>query len=138
MFNCVKKFSCFILIFSLATLGWPSTSTGERFFVKGEENADDAARFGNSRPAPSPSLRTLNSFHAQPDSTETVPFEEEEERNLVKEITVWIIGAAFVGYFIVKVFLEGDTEETEEEKSTKKIPGSAVIRIVPSDSFSKM
>lgn len=138
MFNYVKKFSCFILILSLATFGWPSTSTGERFFVKGEESADDAARFVNSRPAPSSSLRTLDSFHTQPDSTEAVLFEEEEERNLVKEIAVWVIGAAFVGYFIVKVFLEGDTDEPEEEKPKKEIPGSAVIRIVPPISFSKM
>ncbi|MFH1755228.1 MAG: hypothetical protein ABIA59_05945, partial [Candidatus Latescibacterota bacterium] len=60
---------------------------------------------------------------------------EDEERNLLKEITVWVIGAAFVSYFIIKVFLEGDTNEPDPDGSGKKIPGGGVTSRVLLYSF---
>jgi hypothetical protein len=135
MFIHIKIFSTFVLIVALVTFGWPQTSIGNHNLVKGEDRAEDAARYDNSRSIPSPSLRNLNSLHSQPDSTEPVIFEEEEERNLVKEITVWVIGAAFVGYFIVKVFLEGESDENEDVKPKKEIPGGGINSSVPLFSF---
>lgn len=130
-----KKLLSFILIFSLVASGLPGGAMGKNFFVKGEASAAEAANTASPTNRPSPLLRSIPAFRSQPDSTETLLFEEDEERNLVKEITVWIIGAAFVGYFIVKVFLEGDTEETVQEKPKKEIPGSSVTPVFLSFPF---
>lgn len=135
MNNYVQKFCSLVLILSLISFGWPTASMGTASFVKGKDSAESAARFYDSGTEQTPTLRNIPAFTSQPDSTETVLFEEEEERNLVKEITVWIIGAAFVGYFIVKVFLEGDTADEEEEKPGKVIPGDVINTGVPLFSF---
>jgi hypothetical protein len=135
MNDTIKKFSSFILILALVSFGWPANAAANDSFSKGGESSEQAAGLADRHPSPSPLLRNLNGFHFQPDSTETVLFEEEEERNLVKEITVWVIGAAFVGYFIIKVFLEGDEEEPAPDKPKKEIPGSDVSFILPSFSF---
>jgi hypothetical protein len=122
----IKKISSFILILSFIAVGWPLDCGALDSLPVGEKNSDEAAGGANLRPTPSPMLRNLSGSYFQPDSTETSLFEEEEERNLIKEITVWVIGAAFVGYFIVKVFLEGDEEEPEEEEPRKEIPGGGI------------
>jgi hypothetical protein len=130
-----KIFFSFLLTLAIISFGWPTSSIGDNLFVKGKDSAEKAARFDDSPTTQSPTLRNLPSFTSQPDSVETVLFEDEEERNLIKEITVWIIGAAFVGYFIVKVFLEGDTDDEEEEQPGKEIPGGGVSSSVPLFSF---
>ena len=58
------------------------------------------------------------------DTTE-LDFPEEEEKDrkqLIKDIGVFVVVAAFVGYFIIKVFLEGDTDETPADDDGKIIP----------------
>jgi len=46
---------------------------------------------------------------SDPDSTE---FQfPEEDNHLVRDITVFVIVSAFVAFFLIKVFLEGDTDE---------------------------
>jgi hypothetical protein len=62
----------------------------------------------------------IASISAQPDTTE-FEFPEDENKHLVRDITVFVIAAAFVGYFLVKVFLEGDTDEEEQEKKGKDV-----------------
>jgi len=63
-------------------------------------------------------------YAAEPDSTEEgLEFPEEKESHLARDITVFVIVSAFVGYFIIKVFLEGDTdEETTDTPPGKQIP----------------
>jgi hypothetical protein len=131
----LNKISSVILILSLVAVGWPVNIAANNSFVKGADSSDDAAGPVDISPVSSLLLYELNGFYHQPDSTETMLFEEEEERNLIKEITVWVIGAAFVGYFIVKVFLEGDEEEPEPDKPIKEIPSGNVNLIVPPVSF---
>ena len=61
---------------------------------------------------------------AQPDTTddEFVLPEEKETKQLVKEIAVWVIAAAFVAFFIVKVFIEEDEEPADDDDGGKDIP----------------
>jgi hypothetical protein len=58
------------------------------------------------------------------DTTETeFPEDDEEGReHLVRDIGIFLVVSAFVGYFIVKVFLEGDTEEPPPTGGGKVIP----------------
>jgi len=61
-----------------------------------------------------------------PSDTTELDFPEDEEENrkqLIKDISVFVVISAFVGYFIIKVFLEGDTEETPPDDDGKIIPG---------------
>jgi hypothetical protein len=61
---------------------------------------------------------------AQPDSTddEFILPEEKDTRQVVKEIAVWVVAAAFVAFFIVKVFIEEDDEPADEDDGGKDIP----------------
>jgi len=59
---------------------------------------------------------------SQTDTTE-FEFPEDERKHLTRDITVFVIASAFVAYFIIKVFLEGDTDdEAEPTKPGKPIP----------------
>jgi len=49
---------------------------------------------------------------AQPDTTETgFEFPEEDKDHLVCDVILFVVVAAFVAYFVIKVFLEGDTDD---------------------------
>ncbi len=60
---------------------------------------------------------------AQPDTTEGgFEFPEEEKSHLKRDIVVFVIVSAFVAYFIIKVFLEGDTESSSGGSGGKEVP----------------
>lgn len=67
---------------------------------------------------------------ADVDTTDTdfpadLPVEEElKNEHLYRDIGVFVVVSAFVGYFLVKVFLQGDTDEPPPPKGGKEIPGS--------------
>ena len=50
---------------------------------------------------------------AEPDTSE-FEFPDDGEKHLARDITVWVIATAFVAFFIVKVFIEQDDEEPED------------------------
>jgi len=99
---------------------------------RGEPTAERAARFAREDPAARD--RTLSGWEpsaeflartALADTTEVEFPEEEEEKTtkqLVKDIGTFVIVSAFVGYFIIKVFLEGDEEEPPSDDDGKIIP----------------
>jgi hypothetical protein len=62
--------------------------------------------------------------YAPEDTTEEDPFlpEEKDTSQLVWEIAAWVVGAALVAFFIIKVFIEEDPDEPEEEGGTKPDP----------------
>lgn len=69
---------------------------------------------------------------SQPDSTAPVGgyFEEEEEnKNLYRDIGVFLIVSAFVGYFIIKVFLQGETEEPPSDGGGKEVPNPFAFKL---------
>lgn len=58
-----------------------------------------------------------------PDSTDDdfVLPEEKGKKQLVKEIALFVVVAAFVAYFIVKVFIEEDNSSTESGSNGKPV-----------------
>jgi len=104
---------------------------------RGEPTADQAARL--DRTAGAEKSYSLSSWEpsgeflsaaAFSDTTE-VDFPEDEEKSkkqMVKDIGVFVIVSAFVGYFIIKVFLEGDTEEPPPDDDGKIIPDPTLSR----------
>jgi hypothetical protein len=62
-------------------------------------------------------------FASAPEDT-TDPFLEEEKdtKTLVWEIAAWVVGAALVAFFIIKVFIEEDPDEPEDDGSDKPDP----------------
>lgn len=66
--------------------------------------------------------RLLAAF-AYADTTEyEFPDEEEEERNIVKEVIIWTTVAGFVAFFLIEVFLEGDTDVAPPPPTPKPPP----------------
>ncbi|HEX6790115.1 MAG TPA: hypothetical protein VF247_02285 [Candidatus Krumholzibacteria bacterium] len=61
---------------------------------------------------------------AEPDTTDDdfVLPEEKSRSQLVKEIAVWVLAAAFVAFFIVKVFIQEDDEPADDGNNGKPIP----------------
>jgi len=59
-----------------------------------------------------------------PDSTDDdfVLPEEKDKKQLATEIAVFVIAAAFVAFFIVKVFIEKDDEPADDGGNGKDIP----------------
>jgi hypothetical protein len=69
------------------------------------------------------SIPAANAAIDPPDTTDegfTLP-EEKSKKQLAKEIAVWVITAAFVAYFIVKVFIEKDNSSSPPPPSGKPI-----------------
>jgi hypothetical protein len=87
-------------------------------FVVGKKSADEAASWQHEGTVASegvPSLRyavPMSHSFAQPDSTE-FEFPEKENKHLARDITIFVIVSAFVAYFLIKVFLEGDKDEPD-------------------------
>ena len=62
------------------------------------------------------------------DTTEVdFPDEGEGQKHLVRDVAVFVMVAVFVGYFIVKVFLEGDTVEPAPPDHGKDIPATDLV-----------
>ncbi len=62
-------------------------------------------------------------FASAPEDT-TDPFlpEEKDTSKLVWEIAAWVVGAALVALFIIKVFIEEDPDEPPDTGGGKPIP----------------
>lgn len=59
-----------------------------------------------------------------PDSTEDEFFlpKEEDNKKLIRDITVFVIVSAFVAFFIIKVFIEKDEDPPPPDNNGKPIP----------------
>lgn len=121
MCHFAKKYTVYALTCTIALLGWPAYSRAEGELPAGKSTSDAAA-------APDLSARTSSgaggySFTFAYGDTIDYEFpEEDEERNIYKEIALYTIAAAFVAFFIIKVFLEGDTEQEEPPSGGKPPP----------------
>jgi hypothetical protein len=61
-------------------------------------------------------------------------FPEEEEKGtlaLIKEVALWVVVAGFVAFFIIKVFLQGDTEVEDSPPPGKEPPVTGVVIPLP-------
>jgi hypothetical protein len=115
-----------LVTFGLHVMSFPAL--GGATFVAGKPTAGEAASWRVGSEDGGVELETthtlagaLHMAYVQPDTTE-FEFPEDDTKHLARDITVFVIAAAFVGYFIVKVFLQGDTEKEEEEEKGKEIP----------------
>ena len=127
------------LVISIAAAGFPRRSHGDvPVLPAGAASPSAAARTPSSGSAIKPhggrlSVDAANAlrygafgYAAQPDSTEDeFEFPEDKESHLARDITIFVIVSAFVAFFIIKVFLEGDTDETDStDGGGKPIPTS--------------
>ena len=130
--NPVTRLLALVLCVSWLGLLCASERPRENPYQRGEPTANGAARWHRGEMAErnsalsswEPSAEFLAGA-ALSDTTEVeFPGEGEEKtsKQLVKDITVFVIVSAFVGYFLVKVFLEGDEEETPDDDGGKIIP----------------
>lgn len=80
------------------------------------------------------SWRPTSEFLASAADTSAVDFPgdaQPEGTHLYRDVGIFVIVSAFVGYFIVKVFLEKDKQETPAPKTGKQIPGSLTTVDLP-------
>ena len=98
----------------------PADVFADETFVAGKDTADEAAKTSSQKTPPAEGYGSLRyavpvaGAYAQPDTTE-FDFPEEEKKHLARDITVFVIVSAFVAYFIIKVFLEGDKDENNTD-----------------------
>ncbi|MDH3216670.1 MAG: hypothetical protein OEN01_10295, partial [Candidatus Krumholzibacteria bacterium] len=82
----------------------------------GKGTADEAAALvlsGNR--ASDKAYRHWNQGIAAADTTGYEFPEEEEEKHLIRRVALWVVVSGFVAFFIIKVFLQGDTDTPEPE-----------------------
>lgn len=94
--------------------------------ASGSTRRDDA-RPAPARPVTEHFLRDAvptAGFSSEPEDTTDDFFlpEEQDTKKLVWDIAAWVVGAALVAFFIIKVFIEEDTEEPEDDGSDKPDP----------------
>ncbi len=71
--------------------------------------------------------RLLAAF-AYADTTEyEFPDEEEKKRNVVKDVIIWTAVAGFVAFFVIEVFLEGDTSVEDPQPTPKPPPPPPMV-----------
>jgi hypothetical protein len=114
-----------VVLVAFTTYVFPANAVPGSPLGSGSRTADEAAAFradheiGPPTDVPVRHPLSMGYTFAQPDTTE-FEFPEEEKSHLFRDITIFLIASAFVAYFIIKVFLEGDTEEEPEEEGNGK------------------
>lgn len=103
-------------------------AAGPSALHQGAESAERAASFDVTKEG-SAFLFTEHLFQTiPPDTAALAEWEsEKEEKHLARDIAVFVIVSAFVGYFIAKVFIEGEKEEPPPENGGKHIPTASPI-----------
>jgi hypothetical protein len=108
--------SCCVPVRGAVTMGAPTADAAVSSMGTTSQPATQGTTLADAVHSGVPVL-TLGALaaYADPDTTE-FEFPEDENKHLVRDITVWAIAAAFVGFFIIKVFIEED-EETPTDDS---------------------
>ena len=75
-----------------------------------------------------PTAAFMNRWALSDTSDVDFPDEPESEKHLVRDITIFVAVAAFVGFFIAEVFLKKDEDETPPEDDGKPIPSATLAR----------
>jgi len=125
----VNKNVVFTLLVTFVLYVAPLPARGGDTLVAGKASSNEAAGWrGDGQASRLPAevqlafAVSMDSTYARPDTTGFY-FPGEENKHLIRDIAVFVVAAAFVGYFLIKVFLEGDTEEEEEPSGGKEVPG---------------
>jgi hypothetical protein len=122
----------FLLVACIICCGLPRPRAATSRIPRGAQTSNEAAALPIADPAPpAPGAVTRAvatgepvlaygalSASAEPDTTD---FEfPDDEKHLARDITVWVIASAFVAFFIIKVFLEEDTDEPDDDSPPGK------------------
>jgi hypothetical protein len=75
-----------------------------------------------------PTAAFMNSWAAADTSEVEFPDEPETEKHLVRDVAVFVMVAAFVGFFIAEVFLNKEPDETPPDDGGKPIPTATLAR----------
>ena len=116
----VNKYSVVAVVVCFQCYLWPGTNS-HASLDEGRRTADEAARLETTAIGwtASDGMR----FAGQQPDTSAFDFPEEDSKHLYRDITVFVIVAAFAAFFIIKVFLQGDTDgQPEEDSGGKTIP----------------
>lgn len=112
----------------------PRPAAGAGLVSRGASDSDRAAALPSRQrvaPATDGSLRDgWKHAFAYSDTTGYEFPDDEIERStwdVIKEVTLWVVVAGFVAFFIIKVFLEGDDPEQEDPGNGKPIPGGGTV-----------
>jgi hypothetical protein len=96
--------------------------------IKGAGNSEDIASASKvlATKPPNPKLeRGFNDLAPSDTASQSATLPTEEKKNhLARDITVFVITSAFVGYFIAKVFIQGDTSSSPSSGNGKDIPSN--------------
>jgi hypothetical protein len=117
--------STVLVLFTLYVL--PARVLAGDAIAIGKKSADEAATWRSDQTPDTDTFTPLRyaipltGAYAQPDTTE-FEFPEEESKHLARDITIFVIVSVFVAYFIIKVFLEGDKEDEQQEDGNGKVP----------------
>ncbi len=120
-----------LAIFVLLTFAWyviPVHAPQAELLAAGKPSANAAASWqydspkGSSVQLPLRFGLALDNAYTEPDTTE-FEFPEEEKKHLVRDVTIFVIASVFVAFFVIKVFLEGDTDEETPTNGGKDDPG---------------
>jgi hypothetical protein len=110
-----KHMVCVVLA-AFAIQVFPVRALAGESFVPGTKSSDEAASPQSFRDSSDGSFESLRyaipatGGFAEPDSS-GFEFPDDENKHLVRDITVFLIASAFVAVFLIKVFLEEDKED---------------------------
>lgn len=121
-----KYLACFPVLAVVAATTPSYGGSGD--FPVGEASADRAAAVDLSSEVFAERVTHYWNYRFAISDTTGYEFPEEEETEHVwRDVVLWSVVAGFVAFFVIKVFLEGDTEEPEPEKPGKEIPPTTII-----------
>ena len=114
----LNKYMVCVVLAAFALYVCPVRALAGGNFVSGKKTPDEAASLGSLEDSSDTSFKSLRyaipatGGFADPDSTE-FDFPDDENKHLVRDITVFVIASVFVAIFIIKVFLEEDEPEDD-------------------------
>ncbi len=121
---------------ALISLVYPKSSMAGGGLVPGAGTSDEAGApdlkgaldngFGLDVWRPSPAF-FFGGAAADTTDLEFPDDEAEDRKHLVRDIGIFIVVSAFLAFFLVKVFLEGDEESPPPDDDGKEIPGASRV-----------
>jgi len=107
----------------------PTHGFAEGSISAGKKTADEAATWHSDEAGDSDIVKPLKyavpmaGGYAQADTTESeFEFPDEENKHLIRDITIFLIASVFVAYFVIKVFLEGDKDDEGTDDENNRPP----------------
>lgn len=133
----LKMIAIFVTAAFAASAGRPAVVCGGVYPRLGARSASEAAALQLvTAPAAAAFGGPAANRLAFADTTDyEFPEDEEEERNVVKDAILWTAVAGVVAFFVIKVFLQGDTDVPPPPPNRKPPPppptfnGAAPVRL---------